>query len=64
MSFDRVLVIEDGRIVEDGSPQELAQRSDSRLSAMLRAEHAVREELWQGREWRRLHLRDGVLIEQ
>ena len=64
MNFDRVLVIEDGGIVEDGSPQELAQQTDSRLSAMLRAERAVREELWQGREWRRLHLRDGALIEQ
>jgi ATP-binding cassette subfamily B protein len=63
MTFDRVLVIEEGRIVEDGDPRELAQNPESRLHAMLRAERMVRDELWAGSEWRRLQLEKGVLIE-
>ena len=63
MTFERVLVIEEGRIVEDGDPRELAQNPESRLHAMLRAEQMVREELWAGSEWRRLQLENGVLIE-
>ncbi len=64
MSFDRVVVIDQGRIIEDGNPRELAGNPDSRLQAMLEAERAVREELWSGRDWRRLHLENGVLIER
>jgi ATP-binding cassette subfamily B protein len=64
MSFNRVLVVEDSRIVEDGNPRELASKPGSRLQAMLEAERAVREELWAAGEWRRLRLENGVLIEQ
>jgi ATP-binding cassette subfamily B protein len=62
LAFERVLVLEDGRIVEDGAPSELAARPNGRYRAMLDAEIAVREELWAGRAWRRLRL-DGRLIE-
>jgi len=63
MTFDHVLVLEDGRIVEDGNPRELADQPTSRLHAMLRAERMVREELWAGSEWRRLQLQNGALTE-
>ena len=49
----RVLVIEDGRIVEDGRPAELAETAGSRYSSLLAAEQAVRQELWASAEWRR-----------
>ena len=61
MTFERVLVIEDGRIVEDGHPRELARRPDSRFHAMLQAESAIREEFWNGAEWRHLSLKNGQL---
>jgi len=64
MAFDRVLVIEEGRIVEDGNPRELAELGGSRFHAMLEAERAVREGIWSGPGWRRLRLEDGELIEQ
>jgi ABC-type bacteriocin/lantibiotic exporter with double-glycine peptidase domain len=64
MTFDRVLVVEQGRIVEDGNPRELASLSYSRFQAMLTAECAVREKLWAEGGWRRLLLQNGVLIEQ
>ncbi len=60
--FDRVLVIEGGRIVEDGAPRELALQGDSRYSAMLDAEEAVREGLWSNGHWRRLRLEQGKLL--
>ena len=61
MTFERVLVIEDGRIVEDGHPRELARRPASRFHAMLQAESAIREEFWNGAEWRHLSLKNGQL---
>ncbi|HYL37365.1 MAG TPA: ATP-binding cassette domain-containing protein [Bryobacteraceae bacterium] len=63
LAFERVIVIEEGRIAEDGNPAELAQDPASRLHAMLEAERAVREGLWSSSGWRRLRLQDGVLIE-
>jgi ATP-binding cassette subfamily B protein len=73
--FDRVLVIEEGRIVGDGSPAELAHQQDSRYRQLLEAEESVLKGLWEdvgaaasetatgdGR-WRRLRLLDGALVE-
>jgi ABC-type bacteriocin/lantibiotic exporter with double-glycine peptidase domain len=51
MSFERVLVMEDGTIVEDGH--------GPRLQAMLDAERALREEFREGAEWRHLRLHNG-----
>jgi ABC-type bacteriocin/lantibiotic exporter with double-glycine peptidase domain len=53
MAFERVLVMEHGTIVEDGH--------GPRLRAMLDAEHAIREEFWEGADWRRLRLDNGHL---
>ncbi len=36
LSADRVLWLEDGRIVEDGTPAELVDRADSRVHAWIR----------------------------
>lgn len=63
LGFDRVLVLEDGRIAEDGNPRELISNPDSRLHAMHLAERAVRDGLWSSAEWRRLRLENGVLTE-
>ena len=61
MSFERVLVVEDGRIIEDGDPRELARNPESRFHAMLAAESAIRDEFWNGAEWRHLSLKNGQL---
>ena len=63
LSFERVMVVEHGRIVEDGDPRKLAEDSQSHLARMLAAEREVREALWSRGEWRRLRLQDGMLIE-
>jgi len=53
MGFDRVVVMEDGTITEDGD--------GPRLHAMLDAEREIREEFWEGAEWRHLRLHNGQL---
>ncbi|HZI05756.1 MAG TPA: ABC transporter ATP-binding protein, partial [Archangium sp.] len=63
-SFDRVLVIEGGRLVEDGAPRTLAAREGSHYRALLEEEEGMRRAL-SGREgWRRLVLEQGVLTER
>ncbi len=63
-SFERVLVIENGRIVEDDRPADLARRPDSRYRSLLAAEKAVHQDLWSNHVWRRLHLENGRLLER
>ena len=60
-SFDRVLVIDAGRVVEQGTPAELAARPDSRYRLMLAEEEQLRTEAWSGDAWRRLRLDAGRL---
>jgi ABC-type bacteriocin/lantibiotic exporter with double-glycine peptidase domain len=62
--FDRVLVIEDGRVAEDGPPAALMAREGSRLRALVESEEAVRTGLWAGSHWRRLRLEGGLLEER
>jgi ATP-binding cassette subfamily B protein len=62
LTFERVLVLEDGRILEDGDPRELARNPESRFHALLEAENAIRDEFWNGAEWRHLSLKNGQLI--
>jgi len=58
--FDRVVVVERGRLVEQGAPAELAARPGSAYAALLRAE-AAQQRLLARRDWRRLRLDDGLL---
>jgi ATP-binding cassette subfamily B protein len=61
LGFERVVVIEAGRIAEDGVPNQLAQSPQSRYRALLEAEEAVREGLWSSGVWTRLRLEGGRL---
>jgi ATP-binding cassette subfamily B protein len=61
LSFPRVLVVDSGRVVEDGPPEELVQRPDSTYRKLLSAEEEVREKFWSNDGWQHLHLRDGQL---
>ncbi|HEY5282967.1 MAG TPA: ATP-binding cassette domain-containing protein [Polyangia bacterium] len=56
--FDRVLVIEGGRVVEDGAPSALAEQPESRYAELLAAETRALARL-AGPEWRRLSVDSG-----
>ena len=63
-TFDRVLVVEGGRIVEDGHPATLAEQPASRYRALLDTERAVQLSGWSRGVWRRLHLYNGSIYSQ
>lgn len=62
LSFPKVVVIEDGHIVEAGAPAELRADSESRYAALLKAEDEVRRDLWAKGPWQRLRMENGQLI--
>ncbi|NOJ95754.1 ATP-binding cassette domain-containing protein [Corallococcus coralloides] len=62
--FDRVLVIENGRILENGPPKELLANKESRYAVLLRADQENRTLLWGGGSWRHWWLSDGQLVER
>lgn len=59
MVFDRVLVLDSGRLIEDGDPRVLAERSASAFAAMREATARVRDEVWGSTIWRRLEIVNG-----
>jgi ABC-type bacteriocin/lantibiotic exporter with double-glycine peptidase domain len=61
MSFDRVIVIDGGRIAEDGSPSALAADGASRYSRMLEEEDTVRRMWTSNVIWRGLRIEAGTV---
>jgi ABC-type multidrug transport system fused ATPase/permease subunit len=62
--FDRVLVVEGGRIVENGPPQELLANEKSRYGELLRADLDNHQLLWRAGSWRHWWLEGGRLEEK
>jgi ABC-type multidrug transport system fused ATPase/permease subunit len=62
--FDRVLVIEGGRIVENGAPKDLLANAQSRYAELLHADQDNHKLLWSNGEWRHWWLSDGRLVEK
>jgi ATP-binding cassette subfamily B protein len=60
-SFPRVVVVDGGRIAEDGDPETLAAQEASRYRRLLDAETQVREGFWSSAAWRRLRLERGAV---
>jgi ABC-type bacteriocin/lantibiotic exporter with double-glycine peptidase domain len=58
-SFDQVLVVSSGRVVESGTPADLAARPGSRYRAILDAETTLRARLTADPSWRTVRLEDG-----
>jgi ATP-binding cassette subfamily B protein len=63
-SFDRVVVVEAGRIAEQGAPAELAALAESRYAQLLAAEERTRLSLWSGALWRRIRIHSGQIVEE
>ena len=62
--FDRVLVVENGRVIENGPPKDLAANPASRYAELLRADQDNHSLLWSGGAWRHWWLADGRLVEK
>ena len=63
LDFDRVLVIDDGRLVEDGHPLELSSLP-SRFRTLLEAEREILGGTWAPRMWRRIQVGRGRLADE
>lgn len=63
VSFDRVLVVDEGRIVEDGRPEVLLDDPASRYRALYDAEVTLHNELRARGQWRRVRIEAGALTE-
>jgi ATP-binding cassette subfamily B protein len=61
LAFDRVLVIADGRICEDGAPTDLYSKPLSRYRQLLESERSAEHLLWSTDNFRRVTLVDGRL---
>ena len=61
LMFERVLVMEDGRIVEDAAPAILAADEGSRFHALLTTEKTLQQSLWADSAWNRLWMEEGQL---
>jgi ABC-type multidrug transport system fused ATPase/permease subunit len=62
--FDRVLVVEGGRVVEDGAPEALLAMEASRYAQLFHADQRNHHSLWHGAGWRQWWLADGQLQER
>jgi ATP-binding cassette subfamily B protein len=63
LEFPRVLVVSQGKIVEDGAPSELMDNESSHYSGMLRAERDLFAELDAAGGWRRIQIESARLCE-
>lgn len=63
LEFPRVIVVSQGKIVEDGAPRELVGNASSQYSGMLRAERDLFAELDADGGWRRIRIEDARLCE-
>lgn len=63
LEFDRILVMEKGRIVEQGPPKALHAAVDSRFRALIDAEAAITHDLWSHPKWRKWSLQEDGLHE-
>jgi ABC-type bacteriocin/lantibiotic exporter with double-glycine peptidase domain len=61
-SFERVLVIDQGRVIEEGAPAELGARPGSAYRTMLDTEAELRTAIWGDDVWRRVRIEGGKLV--
>jgi ABC-type bacteriocin/lantibiotic exporter with double-glycine peptidase domain len=61
-AFDRVLVMENGRLVEDGEPLHLAQTPSTRYRRMLQTQENVMRRVVANGDWKRIRLESGRIV--
>lgn len=62
--FRRVLVIDGGRLVEDGDPTELGRDPESRYAALARGDREMHDREWSSAKWRRVWVEAGKIREE
>jgi ATP-binding cassette subfamily B protein len=60
--FDRVIVMDRGRIVEDGDPVQLSQMTASRYRRLLQMQDLAQNRFASSSDWRRIRLEAGRIV--
>jgi len=63
VALDRVLVVEDGTIVEEGAPAALLADARSAYSRLVAADAALRAEVWSPARWQRRVVDGGRVVD-
>ena len=63
LQFDQVAVLEDGHIVEQGSPDQLLQQNGA-LVRLLNHETSVASQWLNNPKWRRISVKEGHIVEE
>jgi ABC-type bacteriocin/lantibiotic exporter with double-glycine peptidase domain len=63
LELDRVIVVDSGRVVEQGAPAALMADSNSRYRVLVTAEQSLRAELWSTARWRQAWVEKGRISE-
>jgi ATP-binding cassette subfamily B protein len=63
LTFERVLVVDNGRIAEDGEPGALSRSPDSLFAKLLQAERASQSQFSRSGLWKRWELQNGKIVE-
>jgi ATP-binding cassette subfamily B protein len=61
LEFDRVIVLRDGRVIEDGAPHTLSEVLTSAYRRLLDAERVACRDTWGAAMWRRVRLEKGAI---
>lgn len=62
-TFDRVVVIADGKVAEHGHPQALMEDPSSAFASLAAREQQNARSLWRGPRWRRVLVESGTVVE-
>jgi len=62
LSFDTVIVMDNGKIIENSNPHTLMSISTSKFRAMMDASQSLYDTLWNSDHWKRWILKKGELI--
>ncbi len=61
-TFERVLVVDGGRIVEDGVPSDLLANPESKYAALYNADRSLTDRLWSSDAFRRIRVESGRVV--
>jgi ATP-binding cassette subfamily B protein len=64
INFDRVLVMENGKIIEDSSPNNLLSKQNARYRAIIENEKTVQKSIIEKAKWKKWWIEDGKLTQE
>ena len=64
INFKRVIVIENGKIIEDGNPKDLINIENSSYKSIIDNEIKVRKKILESVQWKKIRVENGCIVEK